>query len=205
MPTGSLDTPRVWTLPPLILHPFCDASGPGRLIEGSRASLMLQGVLPAGTHSREDLERQLLAGRYCELRMVCYIGKDLLRWIQQCLGVVEHAPDLSGRAIRLQSFAELVVDHPPEPVEEKLLAWGVTDFRSIFRRAIGLNSVFAEPPDRDGLAEEFIRNYHWYADQLFTARMGQTPFAELDPELFHFSVYASGEYAQMLEREWEEH
>ena len=35
-------------LPPLILHPFADAGGPEKLVESSRASLVLQGLLPAG-------------------------------------------------------------------------------------------------------------------------------------------------------------
>ncbi len=204
MSTSAPESSRVWTLPPLILHPFCDASGPSQLVAASRAGLMLQGILPSGQSSREELERLVLAGRYCELRMVCYIGKDVARWIQQCLGMVEHAPELAGQAIRFQSFADLLVDHPPAPVEEKLLAWGVADFRGIFRRAIGLNAVFADPPERDAIAEEFLRNYYWYADQLFTALMGVTPYAELDPEVFRFSVYASGEYAQLLESEWKE-
>jgi len=33
-------------LPPLILHPFADAGGPEKLVESSRASLKLQGLLP---------------------------------------------------------------------------------------------------------------------------------------------------------------
>ena len=52
---------RQYTLPPLILHPFSDASGPGRLVESSRASLMLQGLLPSGELSVEELERRLQA------------------------------------------------------------------------------------------------------------------------------------------------
>jgi hypothetical protein len=35
-------------LPPLILHPFADPTGPDKLLESSRASLMLQGLLPSG-------------------------------------------------------------------------------------------------------------------------------------------------------------
>src|ERR1700693_6650335 len=76
-------------LPPLILHPFADASGPGKLVESSRASLKLQGLLPAGESSREDLDRALLDGRYSELRMLFYVGKDLARWIDQCLEFAE--------------------------------------------------------------------------------------------------------------------
>jgi hypothetical protein len=58
------------TLPPLILHPFADAAGPDKLVESSRASLMLQGLLPTGERSAEELDRALLDGRYCEIRML---------------------------------------------------------------------------------------------------------------------------------------
>ncbi|MEP6962079.1 MAG: hypothetical protein ABI995_08370, partial [Acidobacteriota bacterium] len=72
-------------LPPLILHPFADASGPGKLAESSRASLMLQGLLPAGERDNLDLENALLDGRYQEIRMLFYVGRDLVRWLQQCM------------------------------------------------------------------------------------------------------------------------
>jgi hypothetical protein len=70
------------TLPPLILHPFADAGGPGKLVQSSRASLMLQGLLPSGELSRDQLDRSVLEGRYCEIRMLFYVGKDLRRWIE---------------------------------------------------------------------------------------------------------------------------
>ncbi len=54
----------VKTLPPLILHPFADAGGPSKLVESSRANLKLQGLLPQGEASREDLDRALLDGRF---------------------------------------------------------------------------------------------------------------------------------------------
>ena len=52
--TTRLVKKRIWMLPPLILHPFSDASGPGRLVESSRASLMLQGLLPTGELSTDE-------------------------------------------------------------------------------------------------------------------------------------------------------
>src|SRR5271154_7534151 len=82
------------TLPPLILHPFADASGPGKLVESSRASLKLQGLLPSGESTPEDLDRVLLEGRYSELRMLYYVGKDLARWIEQCLELAVRNPDV---------------------------------------------------------------------------------------------------------------
>src|SRR5450631_2772489 len=81
-----------FTLPPLILHPFADASGPGKLVESSRASLMLQGLLPAGEFTAEQLESRLVEGRFCEIRMLFYVGKDLVRWVEQCLEFVGGYP-----------------------------------------------------------------------------------------------------------------
>src|SRR6266478_6921965 len=83
--TAALANRPALMLPPLILHPFADANGPNKLAESSRASLKLQGLLPQGEASREDLDRSLLDGRYSELRMLYYVGKDLVRWIEQCL------------------------------------------------------------------------------------------------------------------------
>ena len=118
MPTSSAH--KVWTLPPLILHPFADSAGPGLLVESSRASLILQGLLPGGDQSQTDLEQKLLTGRYCELRMLYYVGKDLVRWVEQCLEFVDNTAELRGEGIEFQSFANLLVFDPPEPVREKL-------------------------------------------------------------------------------------
>src|ERR1700691_1775501 len=101
-PTISTPTRK---LPPLILHPFADAAGPDKLVESSRASLMLQGLLPTGERSAEELDRALLDGRYCEIRMLFYVGKDLVRWIKQCLEHISHTPDLRDAGVRYQSFA----------------------------------------------------------------------------------------------------
>ena len=191
-------------LPPLILHPFADAAGPDKLVESSRASLMLQGLLPSGERTSEDLDRALLDGRYCEVRMLFYVGKDLVRWIDQCLDHVQHNPDLRDPEIRHQSFASYLVNRTPAPVQAKLKKWGVADYKSIFTRALGLNSVLADIPGRDGLSDEFIRNYYRYADQMFLCRQGQTSFTDIDGLGFSFEIYASGEYSRMLEREWEE-
>lgn len=82
------------TLPPLILHPFADVDGPDKLAGSSRASLMLQGLLPSEERTQEELDRALLEGRYCEIRRLFYVGKDLVRWIEQCLEHVARQPDL---------------------------------------------------------------------------------------------------------------
>ena len=73
--------PRPQTLPPLILHPFADSASPGKLMQGSRASLMLQGLLPNDEFSLSQLQELLVEGKVCEIRMLYYVGKDLLRWM----------------------------------------------------------------------------------------------------------------------------
>src|SRR5579872_961574 len=145
-------------LPPLILHPFADAGGPEKLVESSRASLVLQGLLPAGERKTHDIERTLLEGRYCEIRMLFYVGKDLLRWIEQCLELVVRSPELCVSGITYQSFAAYLVSRTPEPVQIKLKKWGVSDYKAIFSRALGLSAVFSAVPEREMLTDDFIRN-----------------------------------------------
>ena len=130
-------------LPPLILHPFADTAGPDRLVESSRANLMLQGLLPSGEKTQEDLERSLLDGRFCEIRMLFYVGKDLTRWIDQCMEHVERTPELAALNIKRQSFAAYLVQQTPASVQAKLRKWGVADFKAIFARALGLCGMMA--------------------------------------------------------------
>lgn len=191
-------------LPPLILHPFADPRAPDQLVESSRASLMLQGLLPAGDRGREELDRALLEGRYQEIRMLLYLGRDLLRWIDQCMDFVSRQPDLAGRGIRPASFAAHLIQHAPASVEAKLRRWGVADYRAIFMRALGLNALFAAMPPRETLSEDFLRNYYRYADHIFHCRQSQEPFASLEGFGFDYEIYASGEYLRILEREWAE-
>ena len=139
---------RKWDLPPLILHPFSDQTGPGKLVQSSRASLMLNGLLPQDESTEDELTRKLIEGRVCEIRMLFFVGKDLLRWVAHCQDFVSGIPELSGAGINEQSFAEFLVQNPPETVRTKLRGWGVYDYKSIFSRAIGLNAVFCEPPGR---------------------------------------------------------
>ncbi len=165
---------------------------------------MLHGLLPPGGESRDELERKLLAGRYCELRMLFYVGKDVVRWIEQCLEFAARQPQLRGRGYCFQSFAAYLVYDPPTGVQEKLRRWGVADYKGIFSRALGIQSVFAEPPPRESLTTEFLRYYYKFADQLFAARLNLVRYPEIDPAEFDFALFASGEYARMLEREWAE-
>jgi hypothetical protein len=191
-------------LPPLILHPFAEAGAPDKLVESSRASLMLQGLLPTGERTQADLDLALLRGRYSEVVMLFYVGKDLLRWIEQCGEFVERQPELRESGIRYQSFASLLVNHTPAAVQEKLRKWQVADYRSIFMRGLGLNTLFAAAPQRESLSDEFVRNYYRYADQVFLSRQNQVAFTAIEDTGFEFEIFASGEYSRMLEREWSE-
>ena len=194
----------VFELPPLILHPFSDATGPSRLVESSRASLMLHGLLPSGEYSGDELERRLLDGRYCELRMVYYVGRDVTRWVEQCMDVVSRHSGAFPEGLEAQSFADYLVRNAPSCVEEKLRKWGVNDYRSIFARGIALNVMFAEAPVRGRLGNEFVRNYHRYADQAFQCYQAQCTWTPLERDRVVFELYASGEYSRMLEQAWGE-
>jgi hypothetical protein len=193
---------RVWELPPLILHPFNERVPPSALLENSKAALMLSGLIPSDGSDQEELKRRLLAGRYSEIRMLFFLGKDIFRWIEQCVEWGQRLPELSGAEIRPQSFAALLTADPPEAVKEKLIRWGVVDYVSIFTRAIGLNAVFIQPPLFAALTEEFLRNYHRYADFLYQCYMDSQPYRTVASANFHFNLYASGEYSRMLESEW---
>jgi hypothetical protein len=192
----------VWDLPPLILHPFNERIAPSTLLESSRAALMLSGLIPNEGADPDALKRRLLNGRYAEMRMLFYLGKDVFRWIDQCVEWTQRVPECAAMAIRRQSFAGLLTRNPPEAVKEKLVRWGVVDYTSIFSRAIGMNAVFVSPPPFDTLNEEFIRNYHHYPDFLYRCYMESEPYETLPPANFRFVLYASGEYSRMLESEW---
>jgi hypothetical protein len=191
-----------WELPPLILHPFSDQTSPHKLVQSSKASLMLNGLLPNDESSEDELTRKLLEGRVCEIRMLFFVGKDLLRWIAHCMDFVGSIAVLKTAGVREQSFAEFLVQSPPESVRAKLRGWGVFDYKSIFSRAIGLNVVFSEPPNEDTVTPEFIRNYFRYADHLFVCRQQMQAFTEITTDNFHFEIYASGEYSRLLEKSW---
>jgi hypothetical protein len=205
-----MQTPRtplhdtVWDLPPLILHPFNEHIPPSAMLDNSKAALMLSGLVPSDGTDPDELSRRLLAGRYGEIRMLFFLGKDVFRWLDHCMDWVTRVPELREQEWRAQSFAALLASHTPADVKEKLLSWGVSDYTSIFCRAIGLNALFASPPASSVLAEEFLRNYHRYADSLFECYMALEPYSELDAKRFQFALFASGEYSRMLESQWEE-
>ena len=189
-------------LPPLILHPFSSTEDSSVLVESSRASLVLQGLLPENGQSLEDLDKSLLRGRYAELRMLFYVGKDLHRWLEQCVEVTNAHATLSERHFLPGSFTPLLIEHVPPSVRLKLETWGVLDFTALFRRALGLHMVFSEPPAANSLNPDFLRRYHRYVDQWFELRRSQHSSPQLDVREFIYEVYASGEYTQMLEDTW---
>lgn len=192
----------VWKLPPVILHPFAGDSGPDRILAGSRAHLALHGMLPGAAANPTELSRTVLLGRYHEMRMLFYIGKDLQRWTEQCVDFASRDSQLRGLGLREQSFAALLVDHPPLGINEKLGKWGITSPRSIFSRAFGLIALLAEPPEISTLSSMFVEYYQRFADYLFICYRSACSFPPLAPEQFQFEIYASDEYAKMLEDNW---
>jgi hypothetical protein len=160
-------------------------------------------MIPSDGTDPDDLKRRLMHGRYSELRMLFFLGKDVMRWIDQCLEWSGRVPELPTD-LRAQSFAGLLTSSPPEPVRDKLIRWGVADYVSIFARAIGMNAAFVEPPPSGLLSEEFLRNYHRYADHLYRCFMESQAHHAIHAANFKFELYASGEYSRMLESQWSE-
>jgi hypothetical protein len=193
---------RTPQLPPLILHPFSGGNGVDDLLEGSRASLALQGLLES-SEEESVLQRRMLIGRYQEVRMLIFLGKDIFRWLQQCVETVSDR-SVSDPRVTEQSFAALVVEDPPEAVRRKLETWGVTDRRAVFSRAIGLHSLFQDPPSPETLSPIFLRNYHRFADHAYICYQHLEAFLPLDARRFEFEIYASEEYARLLSDQWEQ-
>ncbi len=200
--TTPAQKPTAVRLPPLILHPFADTDSQSKLVESSRAGMMLEGLLPEAGKTRRELDRALLEGRYCELRMLFYVGKDLARWIEQCMEIAERQPDAFPAAVSRQSFAAYLIEGAPPNVTGKLDRWGVKGYQRIFARALALHSIFNAAPEPGWLTDEFIRNHHRYADQIFAVDQHCT-FPALPAAEYAFELYASGEYSRLLEREWD--
>jgi hypothetical protein len=195
---------EAFRLPPLILHPFSGPEDTTVLMASSRASLALQGFLPRPEGASQDLDEQLLRGRYAELRMLFYIGKDLTRWMEQCAESVQLSGRFSSRRFRPETFGAFLVQHVPQHVKAKLEAWGVADFCALFRRSIGLHAIFREFPSAENFSADFLRRYHRHLDNWFEMRMRETAFERAEATEFVFDLYASGEYTTMLEQSWSE-
>jgi len=193
-----------WDLPPLILHPFNERISPATLLENSKAALMLAGLAARDGTGDEALQLRVTAGRYAELRMLFFIGKDVMRWLEQCTEWASRVPEFQHAPIRRQSFARLIAVCPPEEVREKLTRWGVTDYLAIFSRAIGFNALFSEPPPLEILSQDFLLNYHRYGDLLYQGFMEAETHSAISATNFPFQLYASGEYSRLLEAKWEQ-
>ncbi len=193
---------RAFELPPLILHPFSSAEENALLVESSKASLALQGLAAAAPGSAEDLDRKLLRGRYAELRMLFYIGKDVVRWTEQCAETAKLSPQFVNRRVRPETFAVFLVKYIPDAVRIKLEGWGVLDYNALLRRSIGLHTAFAELPPSEFFAPDFVRRYHRHLDLWYEQRLRDAMFEQPEPGEFTFELYASGEYSSMLEKSW---
>jgi len=177
----------------LILHPFGGGLEASASLDSIKLSLYLGGMGEPG------LEKEpLLRARYAEFRMLSLAGKDVLRWIAQCVDFAGRDELLAKSGIRPQSFADLLVNRTPPVVAARFEKWGVIDYRRILSRAIGLNAVFPNPPDFGVISAEFLEDYYAYADSLFVCYQGLTPFTPLEPASFGFSLYTSDEYLSTL-------
>jgi hypothetical protein len=184
---------RRWDLPPLILHPFDRGLDAAAALDSIKLALYLGGMGEPG------LEKEpLLRARYAEFRMLSLVGKDIMRWIAQCVDFAGRDQTLANSGIRPQSFADFLVHRTPPAVAARFESWGVTDYRRIVSRAIGVNAVFPSPPDFDVISTEFLEEYYAYSDSLFACYQGLTPFARLDLASFSFALYTSDEYLSTL-------
>jgi hypothetical protein len=198
----SISTDRIWVLPPLILHPVSDPSAQDKLARGSRARLVLKGMLPDEGLAREEWTRRLLDCRYCEVRILFYLGKDLARWTGQCAEMAERDGELRVAAVREASFAHLLAQNPPQALVEKMVRWGIPDCRASFRQALGLSMLFRSLPTQEALAEEFLCHYRGYTEAFYEAWQHNGSFTVIENLNFRFEMYASAEYVRLLEAQW---
>jgi len=176
----------MWELPPLILHPFDTRTALTKIADAGLAS---------------EADQRYLEGRFAELRMLCFLGKDLDRWLGQC---VEVAVSLGLKEFSEASFVSMLLFDPPPNVPRKMTEWGVGNYQIIFSRALGLNTVYPFPPGVDSISEPLLRHFHHYADTLFDLRLKTFAGAELCGAQCQLEIYASSEYSRLLERSWSE-
>jgi hypothetical protein len=163
---------------------------------------MLSGLMPSDGADPSELRRRLLAGRYSEIRMLYFLGKDVLRWAEQCVEWASGQTELQQMNLRPQSFSELLTAWPPAAVVDKLTHWGVADHSAIFSRGIGLNAIFAAAPGFELLSEDFLAYYHRFAGAAYGCYLELESHDSIRAAQFHFDLYASGEYTRMLESQW---
>jgi hypothetical protein len=165
---------------------------------------MLAGVLPMDGVEPESLRQRVVEGRVCEVKMLYYVGLDLDRWLEECTEVAAREEKLRETGLSKSSFASLLVASSPIHVQAKLQGWGVADYKSLFARALGLNAVFACPPDASFAQAGFLLDYHRFADGFFRSWKENQEGSPAPPGSFTFELYASGEYSRILERQWED-
>ncbi len=170
-------------------------------MEGSRAAIALQEASLSNPHYA-DIQQRVILGRYQEIRMLLFLGKDIFRWIDQCLDQMERSGDI-GLRTNAQCFSAMVVDAPPEAVRRKLEEWGVNDRRAVFSRAIGIWCLFGEPPPIETLSPMFLEHYHRFADYAYICFQQMKAYQPMDGAAFDFEIYASDEYSRMLSQQWE--
>jgi len=187
---------RVWDLPPLILHPFGQGLEAATILHSAKLDLELHGL--SVPDDAGDAREVLLRARYGEFRMLCLVGKDLMRWIRQCMDFVSRDEALAQAGIREQSFADLLVNRTPATVADRFESWGVIDYRRILSRGIGLVAVFPTPPPYGAVSAEFLADYYSYADGLFACHQTVALFTPLPRESFGVSLYTSDEYLSTL-------
>lgn len=196
-----LEVSEAHPLPHLILHPFTESASTVEVLESAKASLSLMQDENSDDRQRQ-LEVHVLDGRYTELRMLFYVGKDVVRWLDQCMDFCERTPELKASNLAEQSFAHLLIKQTPEEVAAKLRSWGVIEYPRIFARAIGIYNQFRDAPARDLLQDDYLRHYYRYGDYAYNCWKDLKKFPILPEEQFPFTLYASGEYTKMLEEEW---
>ena len=168
---------------------------PGKLVPKLARQLDANGLLPSSDRIKSEVSSRenCSKDRVSEIRMLFFVGKDLLRWIAHCMDFVERHPQLRKCAIKEQLSPAHLIQNAPAEVAAKLRKVGVVDYRSIFGRALGLNALFADIPPRELLTDDFIRNYYRFADQMFQSKQGSVTYSEIKDCGFEYEIYASGE------------
>ena len=136
--------------------------------------------------------------------MLYFLGKDIFRWMDQCVESVRpHSGTRRGGHPHPELRRSADLGHS-RGRQRKLIGSGVADHHAIFCRAIGLNALFATPPDANILGQDFLRCYHRYTDSAYRCHMEGDPHRTIGPANFSFALYASGEYSKILELQWAE-
>jgi len=97
-----------------------------------------------------------MAGRFSEVQMLYYVGKDLFAMDRSVDGVRREQRESCARGYPAAELRGALGAGRAAHGGAKLRKWGVADYKSIFARAIGLNCMFAEAPPINVLAGEFV-------------------------------------------------